>query len=354
MPLSLGEPAPWFTVPSASSAEFTFNSVAGRFILLAFLPLDAAARAQALEAVAADRAHFDDARCSAFMVLHDSRAPDGVEDERGLRWFLDADGAVARLYDALEPDGSVRAMWMLLDPALRVLAAAPIDQAQPIFALIRRLPAPGDHAGVPLHAPVLLAPRVFEPALCARLITLYETRGGEFSGVMRDVGARTVAVMDDYKRRRDVLVEDEALREEIRRALTLRLFPQIRHAMQFTVTEIERYLIACYDAADGALFRAHRDDVTRQTANRKFACSVNLNDGFEGGDLRFPEFGPATYRPPPGGVIVFSCSLLHEVTPLRAGRRYAFLPFFYDEDGAATLEAYRQSLRAAKPADPTS
>jgi hypothetical protein len=38
---------------------------------------------------------------------------------------------------------------------------------------------------------------------------------------------------------------------------------------------------------------------------------------------------------------VFSCSLLHEATRVTAGRRYAFLPFFYDQAGADILEAYR-------------
>ena len=31
--------------------------------------------------------------------------------------------------------------------------------------------------------------------------------------------------------------------------------------------------------------------------------------------------------------MVFSCSLLHEATPVTRGQRYAFLPFFYDEAG---------------------
>jgi predicted 2-oxoglutarate/Fe(II)-dependent dioxygenase YbiX len=36
--------------------------------------------------------------------------------------------------------------------------------------------------------------------------------------------------------------------------------------------------------------------------------------------------------------VVFSCSLLHEATPVTRGRRYAFLPFLYDEAGAAIRE----------------
>ena len=73
---------------------------------------------------------------------------------------------------------------------------------------------------------------------------------------------------------------------------------------------------------------------TLGTAHRRFAVSINLHaEDFEGGDLRFPEFGPRTYRPPTGGAVVFSCSLQHEATPVTRGRRYAFLPFFYDEEG---------------------
>ena len=76
------------------------------------------------------------------------------------------------------------------------------------------------------------------------------------------------------------------------------------------------------------------------TAHRRFAVSINLNaEDFEGGDLRFPEFGPRTYRPPTGGAVVFSCSLQHEATPVTRGRRYAFLPFLYDEASAAIREA---------------
>lgn len=35
---------------------------------------------------------------------------------------------------------------------------------------------------------------------------------------------------------------------------------------------------------------------------------------------------------------MFSCSLLHAVTPVTKGCRYAFLPFLYDEAAAALRE----------------
>ena len=101
-------------------------------------------------------------------------------------------------------------------------------------------------------------------------------------------------------------------------------------------------------ADDGGVFHPHRDNTTHGTAHRKFACSLNLNDAFDGGDLRFAEFGPAIYRPPPGGAVVFSCGLMHEALKVTRGRRYAFLPFFYDAAGAEVLAAYQARILAAE------
>jgi predicted 2-oxoglutarate/Fe(II)-dependent dioxygenase YbiX len=343
MPIVPGEPAPWFKAPTPSNPEFVFDTVAGRYILMAFLPKDdMTAAGAALRALAAHRALLDDERLSAFVVVRDPGTAASAQDMRGLRWFLDLDGAVSRLYGALAADGAETPMWILLDPALRVLGRVQLSNASMIFDHVSNLRPPAEHAGVPLHAPVLIAPRIFEPELCAQLVALHEADGGRFTGVMRDAGERTVAVMDELKKRRDVLVEDEALQATLRERLQRRLFPLIERALGFAATHIERYVVSCYDAADGAVFHAHRDSTTFGTAHRKFACSINLNDGFSGGDLRFPEFGPKTYRPPPGGAVVFSCALLHEATRVTAGRRYAFLPFFYDEAGAKVLAAYRE------------
>ena len=52
--------------------------------------------------------------------------------------------------------------------------------------------------------------------------------------------------------------------------------------------------------------------------------------------IRFPEYGPRSFKPPPGGAVVFPCALLHAVSEVTSGRRYAFLPFLYDEAAART------------------
>jgi predicted 2-oxoglutarate/Fe(II)-dependent dioxygenase YbiX len=340
MPLLPGQPAPWFTAPTPSNPEFLFDSAAGRYVLLLFLPVEAQARHDALQALATHQRLFDDDHASAFVVIRDPAAAAGLRDLRGLRWVLDFKGSISDRYGP-EPH------WLLLDPTLRVMASAPADAPGPLLQAIAGLPPPAAHAGAPTHAPVMIAPRIFEPELCEALIALHQADGGRFTGVMRDAGAETLHVMDELKKRRDVLVRDPELLAAIRERLERRLFPMIRLALGFTVTEIERYVVSCYDTADGGVFHPHRDNTTQATAHRRFACSINLNEDFEGGDLRFPEFGLDTYRPPLGGAVVFSCGLMHEARPLRAGVRYAFLPFFYDAAGAAVLAAYQ--ARVAKP-----
>lgn len=334
MPLRFGEPAPWFTAPTASNPEFVFDSAAGRYVLLLFAPKDQGRTITALKALAARQSLFDDARVSAFVVMADASMISGQRDLRGLRWFHDTDGIIAQRFQAETPH------WLLLDPSLRVMAVQPLERADEMLDQVAALGPPGAYASVPLNAPVLIAPRIFEPDLCRKLTGLHEDNGGRFTGVMRDQGDHTVYVMDQLKRRRDVIVTEADLVQAIRERLERRLFPLIQRAFAFAPTRIERYLVSCYDEQDGGVFHPHRDNTTQATAHRAFACSINLNDDFEGGDLRFAEFGPATYRPPVGGAVVFSCSLMHEAMRITRGRRYAFLPFLYDEAGAQVLAAY--------------
>jgi predicted 2-oxoglutarate/Fe(II)-dependent dioxygenase YbiX len=229
---------------------------------------------------------------------------------------------------------------VVLDPMMRAIGRVPLGETHRLEAFLSHLPPVDGHAGAPLHAPVLMLPRVFEPELCRVLIEQHETSGGLDSGFMREVDGRTVPAFDyRHKRRTDHTIEDQTLREAVRTRINRRLAPEVMKAFQFQATRMERYLVACYDAETGGHFAAHRDNTTKGTAHRRFAVSINLNsEDYEGGDLRFPEFGTRTYRPPTGGAVVFSCSLLHEALPVTEGRRYAFLPFLYDEAAAAIRE----------------
>lgn len=338
--------APWFHAPALSgNPNFAFNTVGGRYVLMLFYGSAGHAMAgPALDLVRQNRALFDDDRACFFGVTVDpaDTAQGRIAQELpGIRHFLDHERAVSQLYGAL-PDGpgtdAYLPHWVLLDPALRTIAALPIAEGERIFAELRRLVADPLPDG---HAPVLVVPRVLEPALCRRLIDLYEADGGTESGFMREEDGKTVMRRDPtHKRRSDYEIADPALRRILNQRIIGTLVPAIQRAFQFHVTRVERWTIACYNAETGGYFRPHRDNTTKGTAHRRFACTINLNaEDYEGGNLRFPEFGRRAYRAPTGGAVIFSCSLLHEALPVTRGRRYAFLPFLYDDAGAKIRQA---------------
>ncbi|MEI9964011.1 MAG: 2OG-Fe(II) oxygenase [Caulobacteraceae bacterium] len=351
MALSIGVPAPSFVAPSPENPRYQFNSLGGRYVVLAFLPPPGEARDAALREVQAHAALFASGSVTLFGVLPDAESYAEARNRPPWRWFADMEGELRRLYDATAEDGSVQPCWVVVDPSMRIMGSAPLAMGAMVFEKLAELGDPDRHAGVPMHAPVLIVPRVFEPPLCRRLIDYYRGIGGSPSGVMRVVDGKTVPVLDNFKRRRDVTIADAALQALTRARITERLIPEIRKVFQFRATRLERYIVACYDAEEGGYFNPHRDNTTPGTAHRKFAVSINLNaEEFEGGDLRFPEFGRRTYRPPTGGAVVFSCSLLHEATRVQSGTRFAFLPFLYDEAGA---EIRRANLHTFEGVDAT-
>jgi predicted 2-oxoglutarate/Fe(II)-dependent dioxygenase YbiX len=339
-----GEPVPPFHARSSGNPRFAFDTVAGRWIMVLVPgPIGETGLADRLAAMVGPHAGRLDSLHAYMLVVGTDPADEQARrlvDGPGRRVLWDDDGSARRALRALRQDGTLRTGWLLLDPMLRVFRTWSLDDGAEAMETLAALPPPADHAGVKVVAPVLVLPRIFEPAFCQRLIAEYERIGGGESGFMRDEGGRTVGVMDaSHKRRRDAFLDDDGLKSQIRARLNARLVPEVRRAFQYEVTRLERYVVACYDAADKGFFRAHRDNTTKATAHRRFAVTINLNTGdYEGGDLNFPEFGPETYRGPAGGAVVFSCSLLHEARPVTRGRRYAFLPFLYDEAAAAVRE----------------
>lgn len=181
------------------------------------------------------------------------------------------------------------------------------------------------------NAPVLVVPGVFDGALCLALVELYGSTGGRQLGQIEVGGVAIEQVDTTFRRRLDCNITDQDRIDQIRTLLVQRLLPKVLLAFHFAATRIERYLIGCYDAATGGWFKPHRDNQFAPVAHRQFAVTINLNDDYEGCDLCLREFGCQTYRTPPGAAVVFSCSMLHEVTPITRGCRYAFLTFLYDE-----------------------
>jgi peroxiredoxin/predicted 2-oxoglutarate/Fe(II)-dependent dioxygenase YbiX len=358
--LGPGDPAPMFHQRCTSNPRFSFDTVGGRYVVLCLYGTAADPVGGAMvQALKDNRAVFDDEKVCAFGVSVDPRDESEKRAEEmlpGIRQFWDFDGVVGKLYGMLPNDakleqGSVplRRLWVVLDPSMRVLAVFPASDDSKhnhdVMNFVKMLPPVGLYAGLELQAPILFLPNVFPAEFCKHLIGLYEAHGGEESGFMREVDGKTVQLHDHrHKRRKDYTIEDPELIQKTRAMIRRRVVPQIQKAHQFKVTRMERYIVSCYAAEDGGHFRAHRDNTTAGTAHRRFAVSINLNDEFEGGRVSFPEYGPRDFKPPVGGAVVFSCSLLHAVSPVTKGRRYAFLPFLYDDEAAKIREANNASL----------
>ena len=352
--LTPGDPAPSFIQRSVANPRYAFDSAAGRYLVLCFFGSAADDHAQAALRAAYDRPDlFNDDRVCFFGVSIDpvDEASGRVKNRiPGYRHFWDFDLLASRLYGVAARDASpgtrpvtLSRQWVVIDPTMRVLAAIPFRKDRldldEVMALLDELPPPERYAGTEIMAPVLFLPRVFEPELCRHLIGLYEAQGGEESGFMREIGGKTMGITDSgFKRRKDYNIKDRELISALQARFRRRVVPEIAKVHQFKVTRMERNIVSCYAAKDGGHFSAHRDNTTKGTAHRRFAVSVNLNGDFEGGEVCFPEYGPRSFKAPPGGAVVFSCSLLHKVSKVTKGRRFAFLPFLYDEAAARLRE----------------
>ena len=250
--------------------------------------------------------------------------------------FRDETRAVWKAYRLGEVKQNV---VFVLDSNLRVLGSArPADgdeAAKQVQSLLEE--AWGEEmeaVEIRVQAPVLLIPHVLEPEICEFLVQVWENSGNEETGVEQSRGAAREESIDHLnKSRRDHVVTDEKLMKMLSTTVGRRVMPEVKRAFAYHATRFEGFKIACYDSASSGFFHAHRDNLSPSTAHRRFALTLNLNEGYDGGHLRFPEFGPHLYRPEPGGAVVFSCSHLHEVTRVTGGRRFALLSFLFGEEG---------------------
>ncbi|MEQ8967292.1 MAG: 2OG-Fe(II) oxygenase [Azospirillaceae bacterium] len=326
-----GERLPDFLLPSADGRRPTFNE---RFLgapvvllLIAGSGDDAAALATAARQAGAGVHRLRPAG--------KSEGEPGAADPTGVADQLD-DGRLARAL--IGETGAAGAVALVVDATGRL--AARLDSPEPgaLADAVTDLGQGGRVEAAPVFAtaaPVLIVPGVLDPDQCARLIAAHAADNVE-SGMLRAQGDDTVLAADAVaKRRRDHTLDDPDLVAMVTERLGRRVLPEIARSFHYPVTRFERFKIAAYDAAEGGHFAAHRDNTTPDARHRRFALSLNLDDGYDGGTLAFPEFGPAEYRPPAGGAIVFSCGHMHVARPVTAGRRHVLISFFWGEEARA-------------------
>ena len=167
----------------------------------------------------------------------------------GFRFFWDFEGKISRQYGALAEDADLqnaetvayRPFTLVLDPNLRVIATIRFLPAEAHNAkldeVIAGLGTVEEYAGVKIHAPVLIVPRVFDPEFCRLLIEKYKENGGKESGFMREKDGKTIGIYDDsFKKRSDYYIQEEPLVLAIRSRIRRFLLPEIKRAFQYNAS----------------------------------------------------------------------------------------------------------------------
>jgi predicted 2-oxoglutarate/Fe(II)-dependent dioxygenase YbiX len=313
--LDVGERFPDFVLPSESGTPTNlYSRVGGRTILV---------------------------------ILHRDPVEDLVEITELIRGQVDivtvstgAPSVTAQVNGFSDPDGRILDVHLdqsrfhayLLDTNLRVIRH--IDTIIDIVEQVRDGLVgsdTGEGTRIESQAPVLTISRVLEQSQCDFLMQLWGRAGSVETGVDQSTDeGRGDVLSAEHKVRRDHTVEDPKLIRLLTQSIGKRILSEVERAFIYRPTHFEGFKIACYDADSSGFFGAHRDNLSSSTAHRRLAVSMNLNAGYVGGELRFPEFSPDRYCPKSGDAVVFSCSHLHEVLPVTSGKRFTLLTFLYD------------------------
>jgi predicted 2-oxoglutarate/Fe(II)-dependent dioxygenase YbiX len=326
--LELGDRFPNFFLPDQAGAVRSFIERARGTGLAVFLDPDPALLAGLRDSADACRA----AGLDCLVLDRDASA------DSDLTVLADSVGKVRASLRDMSGRTGAQPLAFLLDRNQRVLAIEGGERLAQ-WALARWLQeppvAPARHIGE--VAPVLIVPNVLSRDECRALIERWSTHG-HAEGVVTSLvkGEQVQRVYEALKKRRDHKITEPEVEKSLLALIGRRIAPELDKAFHYRRFRFDRPNIVCYDAERGDHFRRHRDNQTPATADRQFALTINLNsEEYEGGELLFPEYGEGRYKPPTGGAILFSCSLLHEALPVTSGQRFALLSFLRDATAAA-------------------
>lgn len=341
-PLCIGDITPRFMLPTDRGDVFDLcaDNVAGRYIAIAFCPQGIpAARDQLLDFAGSHEALT---RAGIHLVVVSPEATDALGEHRlalDLPFPLLADPE-QRLFavcgiGAASAKMPMSVSTLLLRPNQHLLAILQGEhQSAQIMARVRDQRVQQSETGLGFQPPILMVPDVLNRDDCEQLIELYDNvdvpliDSSELNTV--DIEGDLKVTVADYDRldRIDHYITSDDVKALLGHRLKTRLLPEVKKAFQYTVTGYEALRIGRYQGERGGQAHGHRDNSSPEVAHRRFAVSINLNaEDFDGGELRFPEFGPQQYQPATGAAVVFSCSLLHEALEVTRGCRYVLLLF---------------------------
>lgn len=370
----MGDPVPWFNTKLVGhEGEMALHTLGGRYIVLSFVGQTKDEKYRPLYELIANllpKINIGQnisclvASCDSWDLNNEIM----TRYETIIDFICDYDGALGRLYGLSglsETEGGENlkqyeeGITLLLDPTLRVMEVLSLNDIdehnKSLQSILENLPPPKEHGGLKIKPPIIIIPRVLESELCHVLIEYFKQSKQMLSGSIRnDKGKMYHCTNSSFKKRYETFIQDVSLIKAIRERVFRRIAPEIVKVFQYNITQLSEYKVSCYNADTGGYFRPHRDNTIEMVDFRKLAVSINLNfNEYEGGDLNFPEYGSETYRPPQGGAIIFSASVLHQCTPITKGKRYTILQFLYDDRGLEGKAKYIDFINeAAKNTDP--
>ena len=329
--LERGDRFPNFFLPDQTGAVRSFIERAQGAGLAVFLDPDPALLAELRDATEACRLAGLDC------ITLDREA---AQSDADFCMLADPAGKIRTSLREMSGQTGSRPLAFLLDRNQRVIALQGGERlAHWALARWREEPPAVPARTIGQLAPVLIIPNVLSNAECDALIERWSVVGhaeGTVASLVK--GEQVERVYEQMKKRRDHRIVEPAVEKALLGLIGRRIAPELDKAFHFRRFRFDRPNVVCYDAERQDHFRRHRDNQTPATQDRRFALTINLNsDEYEGGELMFPEYGEDRYKPPRGGAILFSCSLLHEALPVSRGRRFALLSFLRETGtGAAT------------------
>ncbi len=333
--IAVGDRAPNFALPAPDGKFYQlYERTRGHPLVILFCPRSASDAWTKIEGFVRRHHEFATLGVDIFAISFDSPEDNAKLDMPFLVWS-DPKQAVTAGYlsgAGIPPDQRPDVVAFLLDANQRVLAIqcdTGADCADAAYDFYQALPPPSPPQVMQSGAPVLMMPQLLDRQMCHDLMEMWERDGHEEGTVTSVVGGSEIQrVYPNIKKRRDHKIMDKSLHDILQRTIGRRIAPEVEKAFQFTGFRFDRFLVTCYDSKRGDYFRAHRDNLSPDTADRVFAMTLNLNaEDYVGGDLVFPEYGPHRYRPESGGGVIFSCSLIHEALPVTSGQRFTLLTF---------------------------
>jgi hypothetical protein len=215
-------------------------------------------------------------------------------------WLADIKGVVnlaLRSGGKLDKSGLIS---FFLDSDQRVIALKGSEPGHATWALgvLRGLSTEAPLA-LSAVAPVLILPRVLNEEACRRLLS-------------QDGLSITPAP-----------IASPAEAEALSRLLLRRIGPEVDRVFSFDDFRFESLALRQEDAAKESSALDRRRDISDPgTAGRSFALILDLEAGaYQGGGLRFPEYGPHLYRPATGAALIHAGGMLRELLPIESGRR---------------------------------